>query len=257
MKRIVMAVMLIALFSGQLMATDITGLQVIQNVDNRPTGDDMQGDLKMTLVNSRGETRVRDIKQFTRDFGDVEKKIMFFMSPADVRNTSFMSWSYDDESKSDDQWIYLPALKRVKRISSDSNSDYFMGSDFTYDDLGDRHPSEDRHEILRTEEVDGRTVYVVESVPKDEDYMYSRTVTWVFADTWVGYKKEYYDEDDDLLKILTVEEQEDHDGIIVLTRTKMTHVQKNQHTVMSFSNVTLNQGIDEGKFTERIMRRGL
>ena len=93
MKRIVMAVMLIALFSGQLMAADITGLQVIQNVDNRPTGDDMQGDLKMTLVNSRGETRVRDIKQFIRDFGDVEKKIMFFMSPADVRNTSFMKWS--------------------------------------------------------------------------------------------------------------------------------------------------------------------
>jgi len=257
MKRIVIAVVAIAMLSGQLLAGDLTGLQVIESVYNRPTGDDIQGDLMMTLVNSRGDTRVREIKQFVKDFGDEEKKIMFFLSPADVRNTSFMNWSYDDESKSDDQWIYLPALKRVKRISSDSNSDYFMGSDFTYDDLGDRHPSEDTHKILRMEELEGKSVYVVESVSKDEDYMYSRTVTWVVAGTWVGHQKEYYDEDGDLLKILTVEEQEDHDGIIVLTRTKMTHIQKNQSTVMSFSNIALNKGIEDSKFTERIMRRGL
>ncbi|NOZ73919.1 MAG: outer membrane lipoprotein-sorting protein, partial [FCB group bacterium] len=121
----------LALLVSGLWAQDLTGLQVIENVYNRPTGNDMTGDLTMTIVNSRGNQRVRKIRQYVKDFGNVEKKIMFFLSPADVKNTSFMTWSYDDGS-SDDQWIYLPALKKVKRISSDSKGDYFMGSDFTY-----------------------------------------------------------------------------------------------------------------------------
>ncbi|NOZ74667.1 MAG: outer membrane lipoprotein-sorting protein, partial [FCB group bacterium] len=154
-------------------------------------------------------------------------------------------------------WIYLPALKKVKRISSDSKGDYFMGSDFTYDDLGDRHPSEDTHTILREEVVDGVPTIVVESVPKDEDYMYSRTVTWVVKDTWVGLKKEFYDEDDELLKILTVQKQETFDDVIVLTKVTMTNVQKDQYTIMEFSDVKVNTGIPNNKFTDRMMKRGL
>ncbi|HID38258.1 MAG TPA: outer membrane lipoprotein-sorting protein, partial [Calditrichaeota bacterium] len=104
----------------------LTGLQVMEKVYNRPTGEDMEANLTMILINANGDQRVREIKQFSRDFGDVEKKIMFFIKPADVRNTSFMNWSYDDPNKDDDQWIYLPALKKVKRISSDSKGDFFM-----------------------------------------------------------------------------------------------------------------------------------
>jgi hypothetical protein len=139
----------------------ISGLQVIQNVYDRPSGNDQEGELIMTLINSRGDKRVRTIKQFIKDFGKVEKKIMFFVKPADVKNTSFMNWSYDKEGKDDDQWIYLPALKKVKRISSDSKSDYFMGSDFTYDDLGDRHPTDDNHKILKEEKLNDEDCYVL------------------------------------------------------------------------------------------------
>ncbi len=243
--------------SGLIFAQDLTGLDVIEKVYNRPTGNDMTGDLTMIIENSRGNQRVRKIRQYVKDFGNTEKKIMFFLSPADVKNTSFMTWSYDDGSKSDDQWIYLPALKKVKRISSDSKGDYFMGSDFTYDDLGDRHPSEDTHRILREEVVDGQPTIVVESIPKDEDYMYSRTVTWVVKDSWVGLKKEFYDEDGDLLKILTVQDQKRFGDVIVLTNVKMTNVQKNQFTIMEFTNVKINTGIPDNKFTERMMKRGL
>ncbi len=164
-------------------------------------GQDQRGNLTMTLKNSSGDTRVRKIKQLWKDFGTTEKKIMMFVSPADVRNTSFMNWSYDAAGRDDDQWIYLPALRRVKRISSDSSSDYFMGSDFTYDDLGERHPSKDRHRILRTETFKGEECYVVESRPKDKNYMYSKTVTWIIKDKWIGLKREFYDEDGCLLKI--------------------------------------------------------
>ena len=101
------------LLSGMIFAQDLSGLEVIQKVYDRPTGNDMTGNLIMTIENSRGNQRIRKMKQFVKTVKKGEKKIMFFLSPADVKNTSFMTWSYDDALKSDDQWIYLPALKKV------------------------------------------------------------------------------------------------------------------------------------------------
>ena len=245
------------LMFGNLFAQKITGLEVMQKVYNRPTGNDMEATLTMTLINSQGDKRVRKIKQYIRDFGDVEKKIMFFVSPADVKNTSFMNWSYDEEGKDDDQWIYLPALKKIKRISSDSKGDYFMGSDFTYDDLGDRKPSEDTHKILRTEKVDGLDCYVVESVPKDEDYMYSKTITWVVKDRWYGLKKEFYDEDGELLKILTLNKADKIKGYWIIDDVEMNNVQKNHKTRMQLSDIKIDTGIPASKFTQRMMKRGI
>ena len=235
----------------------LTGLQVMQKVYDRPTGNDMEATLTMTLINANGDKRVREIKQFIRDFGKVEKKIMFFVKPADVRNTSFMNWSYDDPNKDDDQWIYLPALKKVKRISSDSKGDYFMGSDFTYDDLGDRKPTDDTHKILREEKLNGEDCYVIESIPKDEDYMYSKTVTWVIKGKWIGLQKKFYDEDGEYLKTLTIEKYEKINGFWIIIRAKMDNVQKNHQTIMELSNVKINTGIPARMFTERMMRRGL
>ncbi len=249
------ALLLLSNTSG--LAQKITGLQIIENVYNRPVGEDMTADLTMTLINSSGKERVRKIKQFSRDFGDVEKKIMFFVAPADVKNTSFMNWSYDEEGKDDDQWIYLPALKKVKRISSDSKSDYFMGSDFTYDDLGDRKPTDDNHTLLREEKLKGEDCYVVESIPKDEEYMYSKTVTWIIKDKWIGLKKEFYDEDGELLKILTVNKYDKINGFWIIIDTEMKNVQRDHKTIMELRNVKIDTNIPKSKFTERIMTRGL
>ena len=257
MKKFTIILMAMLIMIATLSAQEITGLQIIENVYNRPTGQDQEGDLTMSLINSRGDERVREIKQFLKDFGKMEKKIMFFVTPADVRNTSFMNWSYDEAGKDDDQWIYLPALKKVKRISSDSKSDYFMGSDFTYDDLGDRHPSSDTHKLLREETIDGEVCYVVESIPKEEEYMYSKTITWIIKDKWIGKKKEFYDEDEDLLKTLTVNETKVIKDYIVITLSEMHNVQKDHKTVMKLDNVILDSGVSDDKFTERMMKRGM
>lgn len=256
-QRSLVAAAIIALSASPLLAADMTGLQVIEQVYNRPTGEDMQADLTMTLTNDRGDQRVRSIKQFSKDFGDAEKKIMFFVSPADVRDTSFMNWSYDEEGKDDDQWIYLPALKKVKRISSDSKGDYFMGSDFTYDDLGERHPMEDTHTLLREETFNGEDCYVVESLPRDEDDMYSRTVAWIIKDKWIGAQKEFYDEDGELLKILSVTRYEQISGYWIILDSEMQNVQEEHTTRRQLDNVVVDSGIDDNNFTERIMRRGL
>ncbi len=243
--------------ASQITAQQLTGREIIDKVYNRPTGDDQTSNLTMTLINKSGDERVRKIKQFTKDFGDVEKSIMFFTAPADVKNTSFMNWTYDNPDKSDDQWIYLPALKKIKRISSDSKSDYFMGSDFTYDDLGDRKLDDDTHTLLRSETIDGVDYYVVQSIPKDEDYMYSKTITWIRKDNFIGLKKEFYDEDGELLKILKIKKFEKISGFWIITHSEMENVQKNHRTSMKLDNVKINTGIPSSKFTERMMMRGI
>ncbi|MCP5062389.1 MAG: outer membrane lipoprotein-sorting protein [Ignavibacteriae bacterium] len=260
MKNLKISIVVFAIFlfaSTSVFAQEITALQIIENVYNRAVGDDMTANLKMTLTNSAGKERVRKIKQFSRDFGEIEKKIMFFVKPADIKNTSFMTWGYDEEDKDDDQWIYLPALKKTKRISSDSKSDYFMGSDFTYDDLGDRQPNQDTHTILREETFNNEDCYVVESVSKDEEYMYSKTITWIIKDKWIGLKKDFFDEDEDLLKILTVEKYEDINGFLIITHTEMKNEQKDHRTIMNLTKVKINDGISKSKFSERMMTRGM
>jgi outer membrane lipoprotein-sorting protein len=235
----------------------MNGLEIIEMVYFRPTGNDMESEMTMTLVNSRGNRRVRTIKQFARDYGTEEKTVMFFLSPADVRNTSFMNWSYDQEGKEDDQWIYLPALQRIKRISGDSRGDYFMGSDFTYDDLGDRHPADDRHLLLREEKITDETVYVIQSVPRDEEHMYSKTISWVIKDKWIGLKKEFYDGDGELLKILSVKQTENIGGYWVLTSIEMHNVQKDHVTLIELKDVRIDLGVPDTVFTERMMKRGV
>ncbi len=252
---ILLAAVFLMAFSSQNSDAQMNGAQIMKKVYDRPTGDDTQGSLTMTLVNKQGEQRVRKLSQYTKDEGKTEKKIMFFVSPADVKGTSFMTWSYDSD-KDDDQWIYLPALKRTKRISSGSKSDYFMGSDFTYDDLGDRHLSEDEHKLLREESINGKECYVVESTPIDEDYMYSKTITWVRKDNFIGIKREFYDEDGDLLKKLSIKELEKINGFWTIMETEMKTIQKNHKTLMEFSNIKINQGIPASKFTERSMTMG-
>lgn len=247
--------LLIGLFGFNAQA-QLTGLEVIDKTYQRPTGEDQTSLLKMTLTNKHGQQRVREIKQFSKDMAEVEKSIMFFLSPADVKNTSFMNWTYDSD-QADDQWIYLPALKKTKRISSDSKSDYFMGSDFTYDDLGDRKLHADHHQLLREEVLEGKNCYVVESRSKEEDYMYSKTITWIDQATFVGVKKEFYDEDEDLLKILNIKEVEQIEGFYIILHSEMKNVQKEHSTSIILSEVKINTGISEAKFSERMMSRGL
>jgi len=242
-------------FGSQYTNAQMSGQQIMEKVYFNPTGDDTQGELTMTLINNRGEQRVRNLSQFIKNDDKVEKKIMFFLSPADVRNTSFMNWSYTD-GRADDQWIYLPALRRVRRISSDSKGDYFMGSDFTYDDLGDRHPNLDTHKILREETIDGKACYVVESVPRDANYMYSKTITWVMKDNFLGLKREFYDDRGRLLKTLSLKNYERISGFWTILEVEMQNVQRNHRTNMKFTNVKKNQGIPDSKFTERSMTLG-
>ena len=159
-KRISVLALLLTFALLTVSAANASSGEVMWEVYNRDSGETMSANLIMTITNSRGAVRERRIAQYRMDKNGVESKLMFFLSPSDVRNTSFLSFSYED-GRSDDQYIYLPALRRVKRIASDSKNDSFMGSDFTYDDMGSRHPDLDTHTVLRKETVDGVSTLVV------------------------------------------------------------------------------------------------
>ena len=157
----------------QAQGQEMSGKEIMTIVDERPDGDDRRSVLTMTLINKRGQQRIREVKSFSKDFGKDKKSVMVFEKPADVKGTAFLSWEYDDPAREDDKWLYMPALKKVRRISGSSRNEYFMGSDFTYDDMGDRNVEEDTHTLLGEENVGGHACWKVKSIPVDPKDVYA------------------------------------------------------------------------------------
>ena len=237
-------------------SAELTGRDIMVKVDERSDGDDQRSITKMTLINKRGKTRVRTLLMYLKDYGKDSKSLMYFQSPGDVKGTGFLAWDYDDPEKDDDQWLYLPALKKSRRISSSSKNDYFMGTDFTYDDMGDRNVDEDTHALLKEEELDGHACWVLESKPKDEDYMYSRRVSWIRQDALVAVKVEFYDKRGSLLKILTVPDVKKQDDIWTPFKMEMENVQKNHKTIIEIEEVQYNIGVKDSMFRVSTLERG-
>ena len=235
-----------------------TGAEIIAAVNGRPQARDMSAILTMTLANAQGSTRTRVLQQYQADFGTADKKMMFFLEPADVRGTAFMNWSYAQAGRPDEQWIFLPALKKIKRISSEGRGDFFMGSDFSYEDLAARQPSLDNHSLLRTETLEGSECFVVESVPKDrKTSLYSKTLSWIRKDIWIGLKREYYDGKGALLKTLLIHRIGEIGGYRMILETEMKNTQTGHSTLMSFGEVKLDAGIKESIFSERSLEKGV
>ena len=114
----------ISLGSSLLMAQ--TGLEIMQKVLDRDDGDNIITNMQMQLIDRNGHKRVRDMKTFSKDVGEDEKKLIFFLSPSDVKNTAFLTFDYANEDKDDDQWLYLPALNKTKRIPASHKDSSFM-----------------------------------------------------------------------------------------------------------------------------------
>jgi len=171
-----------------------TGREIIQRAQDQPDGENRKSVMSMKLINHRNAVRERSLISYSLDLGKDSKSIMFFQSPADVKGTGFLSWHYDEPGKDDDRWLYLPAMKKVRRISGASaKKEKFMGSDFTYDDMGGRNVDEDEHLLKGEEHVDGKACWVVESVPRDENATYSKKVSWIRQDALIPVKVEFYD----------------------------------------------------------------
>lgn len=257
-KNIISILMFLTFFLQNVTAQNIklTGREIMVKVDERPDGESRKSTLKMTLINKRGSKRIREILSYSKDYGKDSKSIMYFQKPADVKGTGFLSWEYDDANRDDDRWLYMHALKKVRRISGSSKNDYFMGSDFTYDDMGDRSVDEDEHTLLNEEEIDGVKYWVVESVSKDKDYMYSKVTRWISQDSYIALKIEFYDRIELLIKILTVPDIREQDGFWTIFKMVMDNKQEKHQTILEFSEISYNTDVKDNLFKVSTLERG-
>jgi outer membrane lipoprotein-sorting protein len=241
-----------------------SGREVMERVDARDDGDNAVQDMEMILIDKNGNERTREIRSFRRDQGEDTYSILFFLSPADVKDTGFLTYDYDEADKDDDQWLYLPALKKTKRIASGDKSGSFMGSDFTYADLTTRELDNYDYTFLKEAEVDGHPVWIVLAVPNTEDEIeetgYTKSIFFVRQDNDVVIRSKHWVEKGDREKYFEVEKLDEIDGIWVATEMQMTTKKGNRtlhKTVIKARNVRFNQDLPEDQFTVRQLEKGV
>ena len=194
--------MILALFSTQTFALTAQerGLQIITEVDKRDTGfGNTKATLKMRLIDRKGNESLRSLKMKTLEvIGDGDKSLTIFSSPKDIKGTAFLSFTH--ALVPDEQWLYLPALKRVKRISSSNKSGPFLGSEYAFEDFTSFEVAKYNYKYLRDETIDGIACYVLELTPNYKHSGYTREVVWIDQERYIAIKADYYDRKESLLK---------------------------------------------------------
>jgi outer membrane lipoprotein-sorting protein len=230
-----------------LAATSVlTGQEIIEKVDAAVVADDATLLMTMTLINDRGESLVRGMWSWKQG---TEKTALVFVEPEDVKGTAFLTIGADDDT-ADSMWLYLPSLELTKRIDAESKSQNFMGSDFTYDDMGERNIDDYDYTLLREETYNGHHVLVVEGIAiNSQETGYSKVISWIRADIWMPVRVEYYDLRGDLEKVQTNSRIEEFDGYWAVTKMEMENVQTNHSTIVEMTQIELNTGVPEEVFT--------
>lgn len=201
--RILPAILLCLLpFSLLAETPEEKGLAIAQEADQRDSGfRNYTNDVRMVLKNKQGQESIREIRSKTLEVdGDGDKSLTIFDKPRDVKGTALLSFTH--KTGPDDQWLYLPALKRVKRIASDNKSGPFMGSEFAYEDITSQEVDKYTYRFLQDDTLDGLDVFVFERDPIDKKSGYTRQVIWLDKEHYKERKIEYYDRKNVLLKTL-------------------------------------------------------
>jgi hypothetical protein len=243
---------------------NLSARQIMDLVDARDTGDNSTQDMEMILIDKNGSRRERTIRALGRDVGEDSQSIMFFLSPADVKDTGFLTYDFDDDEKDDDQWLYLPALKKTKRIASSDKSGSFMGSDFSYSDMTDRKVDRYDYTLMKEDEINGHKVWQIEAIPNTEKEIKetgnTKSVSFVRQDNFVVIRAVSWVKKGKRLKYFEVKELERIDGIWVATEMQMTTKKGKttlHKTIIKAHDVRFNQDVGDDAFTVRNLERGL
>ncbi|CAA6823065.1 MAG: Outer membrane lipoprotein-sorting protein [uncultured Sulfurovum sp.] len=251
------------LLTSNVMADEANARAIMEKVDARDDGQTLEQEMLMVLIDKNGNERTRDLKSYGKDVGEDEYRTMFFKSPADVKNTAFLTYDYDDSAKDDDQWLYLPALKKVKRIPSTDKSSSFMGSDFSYFDMTDRDLENYDFKILKETEVRGHAAWMIESTPRNQKVIdesgYEKTIALVRKDNYVVVRAINFLTNGEK-KYLDLKRIHEQNGIWLVDEMTMTTKKGTStlhKTILTFDKIKLNGTIDDGVFTTRRLEKGL
>ena len=232
------------------------GLAIAVEGDKRDTGfSDFTANMVMELRNKQGDVSTRTIRLKTLEvIGDGDKSMSIFDRPADVKGTAFLTFSHAKDQ--DEQWLYLPALKRVKRINSKNKSGPFMGSEFAYEDLASQEVEKYTYKYLRDEELNGVDCFVIERFPAYEHSGYTRQVAWVNTERYVAEKIEFYDRKNSLLKTLINKDYRQYLGQYWRANEMyMENHQTGKSTVLKWENYKFKTGLRDSDFNRNSLKR--
>lgn len=223
---------------------------------------DSISDSTFKLINASGQVRVRETVGHTKLVSGTtdNMRVVTFMSPSDVKGTKTLL--VEHTGKDDDIWIYLPALKKVRRLVASNKKDSFVGTDFSYGDVIGHRPDDWSHKIVKEEKVDGKDCWMIESLPKTdsikENSGYSKRVSWVEKESFVALKGESFDLSGQLLKKFTardVQKVDPKNNKWQPMELQSENVQSGHKTVIAFKNYKANQGVKDELFTTRYLEK--
>jgi hypothetical protein len=268
-RRIILSVSILAatlLLPFGLSAAELTGADIVQRCDmDKNPGKDQRTLLTVILQDAAGSEKKNVYRRYWKDFGGKkqfsDKLVLFTQFPPDARGTGFMRWSYvPGIGKNAEQFLYLPSLNSTRRVSVRDPGDSFLGSDLTYQDISPRLLKQDEHRLLSEESRDGESYYVVESVPREENPLYGKVVAWYQkAPDWADCNKrrvEYFDDRGNKIKVQTLSWQK-VDGAWAWDEVFVENLKVGHSTIFRVTDVNINVGLEDGVFTERMLKRGI
>jgi outer membrane lipoprotein-sorting protein len=216
--------------------------------------DDGVAEVTMRIFDKRGKERTKEFVMLRLDEeeGGKQKYYTYFRKPSDVSRLTFMVHKMPESN--DQRWIYVPSVDLIKPISADDKNSSFVGSHFTYEDVSGRHWSEDTHSLLADSTIGGSAVFVVASVPKEPYKGFARKLSFIDKESYLPLREEYYDKKDKLERVFTADKIEDIDGVLTLTARSMEDTKKGGKTLIEFSNIEYNVGLDASVFSERFLK---
>ncbi len=237
---------------------------IMQKVNDRDDGDHQISEMEMILIDKRKNKRLRSILSFRKDKGKDTQTIMFFKTPADVKGTGFLTYDYDESGKDDDQWLYLPALRKTKRIASDDKSGSFMGTDFNFSDMTQPDLEDYDYTLMKEVDVKGVPTWQIQAVPRSKEIAdesgYSKSVVWVRKDIYMTIRVVRWVYKSRRRKYFQAKNIQKIDGIWIATELEMKTKEgkKTVHsTLLRFKNIRFNQNLKDSVFTVRRLEKGL
>ncbi|WP_057831891.1 outer membrane lipoprotein-sorting protein [Colwellia sp. TT2012] len=239
-----------------LSAEEQKGLDISMEAKKRDLGwQDSTADMRMLLRNKQGQESIREIKIKSLEIhGDGDKSLTIFNKPRDIKGTAFLSFSHPVAA--DEQWLFLPALKRVKRISSRNKSGPFMGSEFAFEDLSSFEVEKYSYKYLGVEELNGFTNFKVEQYPVDENSGYTRRIVWLDTLEYRIHKIDFYDRKNSLLKTLTFSGYKQYLAKHWRADSQeMINHQNGKSTELKWSNYNFKTGLSDSDFNRNSLKR--
>ncbi|WP_018876708.1 outer membrane lipoprotein-sorting protein [Thioalkalivibrio sp. ALE31] len=242
----------VATLPAAALAEESAARELARAVHERPDGDDAVTRGIMTLTGGGRRERVRESYEYRLDGEEpgASRNLIRFTSPRNIADTAILVHNHPGGDV--DQWLYLPAIQRERRISSENRGGSFVQSELYFEDLEDREPHKDHHRILGEDAYEGTPVTVLESVPVDSgNSVYSKRVSWIHEETLLPLRIDLYEGGEEPAKRLEVQRIEEIQGYWTVTRSSMTDLASGRTTILEVEDVTYNSGLPDELFTLR------